>query len=114
MSLIVHKYGGTSMGSVDRIRNVAKRVAKWVHAGHQMVVVPSAMSGETNRLLGLAKELQPAQTSPEVQRELDMIASTGEQVSVALLALVELAALRPPPPTTGLSLADAGVRQSCF
>jgi hypothetical protein len=59
MALIVHKYGGTSMGSTERIRNVAKRVAKWARAGHQMVVVPSAMSGETNRLLGLAKELRP-------------------------------------------------------
>ena len=54
MALIVHKYGGTSMGSTERIRNVAKRVAKWARAGHQMVVVPSAMSGETNRLLGRA------------------------------------------------------------
>ena len=87
MALIVHKYGGTSMGSTERIRNVAKRVAKWARAGHQMVVVPSAMSGETNRLLGMAKELQPAQTTPEMLRELDMIACTGEQVSVGLLAL---------------------------
>ncbi|MFG6464614.1 aspartate kinase [Roseateles sp. DXS20W] len=87
MALIVHKYGGTSMGSTDRIRNVAKRVAKWVRAGHQMVVVPSAMSGETNRLLGLAKELSPASSSAEVNRELDMIAATGEQVSVGLLAI---------------------------
>jgi len=87
MALIVHKYGGTSMGSTERIRNVAKRVAKWARAGHQMVVVPSAMSGETNRLLGLAKELSPANTTPELQRELDMIASTGEQVSVGLLAI---------------------------
>ncbi|MEJ8835758.1 aspartate kinase [Ramlibacter sp. AN1133] len=87
MALIVHKYGGTSMGSTERIRNVAKRVAKWVRAGHQMVVVPSAMSGETNRLLGLAKELQPTRTDAAVQRELDMLASTGEQVSVGLLAL---------------------------
>jgi aspartate kinase len=83
MSLIVHKYGGTSMGSVERIRNVAQRVAKWHRAGHQLVVVPSAMSGETNRLIGLATELQ-AQPDP---RELDMIASTGEQVSVGLLAI---------------------------
>lgn len=60
MALIVHKYGGTSMGSTERTRNVAKRVAKWARAGHQMVVVPSAMSGETNRLLGLAKELAGA------------------------------------------------------
>jgi aspartate kinase len=87
MALIVHKYGGTSMGSTERIRNVAKRVAKWAHAGHQMVVVPSAMSGETNRLLGLAKELSPERVTPELQRELDMIASTGEQVSVGLLAI---------------------------
>ncbi len=87
MALIVHKYGGTSMGSTERIRNVAKRVAKWARAGHQMVVVPSAMSGETNRLLGLAKELQPAKADDAVQRELDMLASTGEQVSVGLLAL---------------------------
>ena len=83
MALIVHKYGGTSMGSTERIRNVAKRVAKWVRAGHQIVVVPSAMSGETNRLLGLAKELSDS-PSP---RELDMIASTGEQVSVGLLTI---------------------------
>jgi len=87
MALIVHKYGGTSMGSTERIRNVAKRVAKWARAGHQMVVVPSAMSGETNRLLGLAKELQPAKVDAAVMRELDMLASTGEQVSVGLLAL---------------------------
>ena len=87
MALIVHKYGGTSMGSTERIRNVAKRVAKWARAGHQMVVVPSAMSGETNRLLGLAKELQPARPDEAVRRELDMLASTGEQVSVGLLAL---------------------------
>lgn len=87
MALIVHKYGGTSMGSPERIRNVAKRVAKWARAGHQMVVVPSAMSGETNRLLGLAKELQPAQLDAAAMRELDAIAATGEQVSVGLLAL---------------------------
>jgi aspartate kinase len=87
MALIVHKYGGTSMGSPERIRQVAKRVAKWARAGHQMVVVPSAMSGETNRLLGLAKELTSDVGSSAVQRELDMIASTGEQVSVGLLAI---------------------------
>ena len=61
--------------------------AKWVRAGHQLVVVPSAMSGETNRLLGLAKELQPTASTPESLRELDAIAATGEQVSVGLLAL---------------------------
>ena len=87
MALIVHKYGGTSMGTTERIRNVAKRVAKWARAGHQMVVVPSAMSGETNRLLGLAKDLMPDARSPQALRELDMIASTGEQVSVGLLSL---------------------------
>ena len=87
MALIVHKYGGTSMGSTDRIKNVAARVAKWHDAGHQIVVVPSAMSGETNRLIGLAKEIMP-QPDP---RELDMIASTGEQVSVGLLAMALLA-----------------------
>jgi aspartate kinase len=71
------------MGSTERIKNVAKRVAKWHDAGHQIVVVPSAMSGETNRLIGLAKDIMP-QPDP---RELDMLASTGEQVSVALLSM---------------------------
>jgi len=71
------------MGSTDRIKNVAARVAKWHDAGHQIVVVPSAMSGETNRLIGLARQLSD-QPDP---RELDMIASTGEQVSVGLLAI---------------------------
>ena len=86
MSLVVHKYGGTSMGSVERIQNVARRVAKWVKAGHQVVVVPSAMSGETNRLLGLAKDVNP-NAADLCPREMDMIASTGEQVSVGLLAI---------------------------
>ena len=83
MSLIVQKYGGTSMGSPERIREVAKRIAHYHSQGHQLVVVPSAMSGETNRLLNLAKELN----SDPAGRELDVIASTGEQVSVGLLAL---------------------------
>ena len=74
------------MGSVERIQNVARRVAKWHAAGHQVVVVPSAMSGETNRLLGLAKEISP---QPDT-RELDMLASTGEQASSALLAMALL------------------------
>ncbi|HWP10432.1 MAG TPA: aspartate kinase [Ramlibacter sp.] len=87
MALIVHKYGGTSMGSTERIRNVAKRVAKWARAGHQMVVVPSAMSGETNRLLALAKELSPEKQTAAMFRELDMLAATGEQASSALLAI---------------------------
>ncbi|MFC6443367.1 MAG: aspartate kinase [Alcaligenaceae bacterium] len=88
MSLIVQKYGGTSMGSVERIKNVARRVAKWHKAGHQVVVVPSAMSGETNRLLGLAKDIS---AHPNL-REQDMLAATGEQASSALLAmaLIEL------------------------
>ena len=88
MALIVHKYGGTSMGSVERIKNVARRVAKWHAAGHQVVVVPSAMSGETNRLLGLAKELSETADG----RELDMIAATGEQASSGLLAIALQAA----------------------
>jgi aspartate kinase len=88
MALIVQKFGGTSVGSTERIRNVARRVAKWKAAGHDLVVVPSAMSGETNRLIALAKELQ-AQPDP---RELDVVASTGEQVTIGLLtmALLEL------------------------
>ena len=83
MSLIVQKYGGTSMGSPERIREVARRVARFAREGHQLVIVPSAMAGETNRLLALAKEVNP-DPSP---RELDVIASTGEQVSIGLLAL---------------------------
>ena len=83
MAIIVHKYGGTSMGSPERIKNVARRVAKWHRAGHQMVVVVSAMSGETTRLIALAKEIQP---NPD-PRELDVVASTGEQVSLGLLAM---------------------------
>jgi aspartate kinase len=75
------------MGSTERIRNVARRVAKWHRAGRQMVVVPSAMSGETNRLLGLAKELAPEKPGTAYGRELDMLAATGEQASSALLAI---------------------------
>lgn len=81
--IIVHKYGGTSMGSVERIANVAKRVAKWYRAGYQLVVVPSAMSGETNRLIGLAHALS---TQPNA-RELDQLTATGEQVSIGLLSI---------------------------
>jgi aspartate kinase len=83
MSLIVQKFGGTSVGSVERIRTVARRVAKWKAAGHDVVVVPSAMAGETNRLIALAKAIQP---SPD-PRELDVVASTGEQVTIGLLAM---------------------------
>src|SRR3989304_6712094 len=83
MSLIVQKFGGPSVGSVERIRNGARRVARWRAAGHNVVVVPSAMAGETNRLIALAKEVQP---HPD-PRELDVIASTGEQVTIGLLAM---------------------------
>ncbi|MEO5733139.1 MAG: aspartate kinase [Rubrivivax sp.] len=87
MALFIHKYGGTSMGSTERIRSVAQRVAKWARAGHQMVVVPSAMSGETNRLLALARDLMPDADSDAARREMDAVAATGDQVSVGLLAL---------------------------
>ena len=83
MALIVQKYGGTSVANVERIRAVAERVAKFKTLGHQVVVVLSAMSGETNRLIALAKNIQ-AQPDP---RELDMLVSTGEQVTIALLAM---------------------------
>ncbi len=83
MALIVQKFGGTSVGSVERIKNVARRVAKWKAAGHDLVVVPSAMAGETNRLIALAKEIQPS-LDP---RELDVVASTGEQVTIGLLSM---------------------------
>jgi aspartate kinase len=88
MALIVQKYGGTSVGSPERIKNVAKRVARWKSQGHDVVVVVSAMSGETNRLIALAREIQ-SQPDP---RELDVMVSTGEQVTIALLsmALIEI------------------------
>src|SRR5690349_23041443 len=83
VALIVQKYGGTSVGSTERIRNVAKRVARFHREGHQIVVVVSAMAGETNRLLALAKELS-ANPDP---REIDVVAATGEQVTIGLLAI---------------------------
>ena len=83
MALIVQKYGGTSVGTTDRIEAVAERVKRWYDEGHDLVVVLSAMSGETNRLIGLAKAISP---EPE-PRELDMMVSTGEQVTIALLAM---------------------------
>ncbi|GBG14167.1 aspartate kinase [Novimethylophilus kurashikiensis] len=88
MALIVQKYGGTSVGSPERIRNVARRVARYKALGHQVVVVVSAMSGETNRLIGLAREIMP---EPD-PRELDQMVSTGEQVTIALtsMALMDL------------------------
>ena len=83
MALIVQKYGGTSMGSIDRIKNVAKRVKRWHDNGHQVVVVVSAMSGETNRLIDLARQIS---NHPD-PREYDQMVSTGEQVSISLLAM---------------------------
>jgi hypothetical protein len=83
MALIVQKYGGTSVGSVERIEAVADRIAGNHATGDQLIVVVSAMSGETNRLLGLASDLTP-NPSP---RELDVLVSTGEQVSMALLSM---------------------------
>ncbi|STY93155.1 aspartate kinase [Moraxella bovis] len=83
MALIVQKYGGTSMGNTTRIKNVAQRVKRWHDHGHQVVVVVSAMSGETNRLIGLAREIS---NDPD-PREYDQMVATGEQVSIALLAM---------------------------
>ena len=87
MALIVQKYGGTSVGSPERIKSVARRVAKYKAQGHQVVVVVSAMSGETNRLVALAKEVQ---AEPDA-RELDVIISTGEQVTIGLLSMALMA-----------------------
>ena len=95
MALIVQKYGGTSVGSVERIKAVARRVARWKSLGHQIVVVPSAMSGETNRLIELAREIQ---ATPE-PRELDVVAATGEQVTIGLLSM---------------ALLDAGVKAKSY
>lgn len=88
MALIVQKYGGTSVANPDRIRNLARRVARYKAMGHKVVVVVSAMSGETNRLIALAKEIMP---DPD-PRELDVMISTGEQVTIGMtaLALMEL------------------------
>ena len=83
MALIVQKYGGTSVGSVERIQEVAKKVIQYRKDGHDIVVVVSAMSAETNRLLALAKEINPDPRG----RELDVLLSTGEQVTIALLSM---------------------------
>lgn len=83
MSLIVQKFGGTSVGTTDRIKNVADKIIKFRQQGHDLVVVVSAMSGETNRLIGLAKDIQ---AEPD-GRELDVLVSTGEQVTIALLCM---------------------------
>ena len=83
MSLIVQKYGGTSVGDLDRIANVASRIVEFKDQGHNMVVVLSAMSGETDRLINLAKKVTPTPND----RELDVLISTGEQVTIALLSI---------------------------
>ena len=83
MALLVQKFGGTSVGSIERIEAVAERVIKARQCGHQVVVVLSAMAGETNRLLGLAKQIDAIPTP----RELDVLLAAGEQVSIALLAM---------------------------
>ncbi len=83
MALIVQKYGGTSVGTTERIKDVAQRVARFKAQGHQVVVVVSAMSGETNRLIGLAKGIQ---SHPD-PREMDVLVATGEQTTIALLAM---------------------------
>ena len=83
MSLLVQKYGGTSVGSIERIEQVAEKVAGFRAQGHDMVVVLSAMSGETNRLIGLAQQIQ---ATPDL-REMDVLVSTGEQVTIALLCM---------------------------
>lgn len=83
MALLVHKYGGTSVGTVERIHRVADRVAKAKGEGHDVVVVLSAMSGETDRLIRLAREV----TAHPDERELDVLLSTGERVTIALLAM---------------------------
>ncbi len=83
MALYVYKFGGTSVGSVERIKAVAEKVKKARDAGNQIVVVVSAMSGETNRLVALAKDMQPHPT----EREMDVLLSTGEQVTIALLTM---------------------------
>src|SRR5438045_8007688 len=83
MSLLVQKYGGTSVGNPERIKNVAKRVAKYRAQGDQIVVVVSAMSGETDKLIKLAKEIMPLPS----EREMDMLLATGEQTTIALTAM---------------------------
>jgi len=81
--LVVQKYGGTSVGSIERIRNVAKKLARFYHEGHRLVVVVSAMAGETDRLINLASQIAK---NPD-PRELDVLLATGEQSSAALLAM---------------------------
>lgn len=102
MSLIVQKYGGTSVGNPERIKNVAQRVAQWCAEGHQLVVVVSAMSGVTDGLIKLAREVTPE----PAERELDMLLSTGEQTTIALTAMALQAIGVPAVSLTG---AQAGI-----
>ena len=83
MALYVQKFGGTSVGTVERIEGVAEKIQRSVEQGHQVVAVVSAMSGETDRLIGLAKAINP---KPDA-REFDQIVATGEQVTIGLLAM---------------------------
>src|SRR5438874_904650 len=102
MALIVQKYGGTSVGNPDRIKNVAARVAKYHKRGDKIVVVVSAMSGVTDYLIKLAKEIMPLPT----EREMDMLLATGEQQTIALTAIALHAANVPAVSLTG---AQAGI-----
>ena len=102
MSVIVQKYGGTSVGNPERIRNVASRVAEWHHQGHQIVAVVSAMSGVTDSLIKLAREVS---TEP-AEREMDMLLATGEQTTIALLAMA-LQSIKIP--AVSLTGAQAGI-----
>jgi aspartate kinase len=102
MALIVQKYGGTSVGNADRIKSVAARVAQYHANGDQLVVVVSAMSGVTDRLIKLAKEIMPLPS----ERELDMLLATGEQTTIALTAMA-LHALGVP--AVSLTGAQAGI-----
>src|SRR5690242_21899742 len=83
MALIVQKFGGTSVGNTDRIKNVARRVTEYRKRGDQVVVVVSAMSGVTDNLIKLAKEIMPLPS----EREMDMLLATGEQTTIALTAM---------------------------
>ena len=83
MALVVMKFGGTSVGDMERIRNVARRVAKVFDEGNQVIVVLSAMAGETNKLVAMAKEMSEV----PLEREYDVLVSTGEQITIALLAI---------------------------
>jgi aspartate kinase len=102
MALIVQKYGGTSVGNTDRIKNVANRVAKYRQRGDQVVVVVSAMSGVTDNLIKLAKEIMPLPS----EREMDMLLATGEQTTIALTAMALHAMSVPAISLTG---AQAGI-----